>query len=139
MGKIKPGSPPTSGKIPSPKIPLSDDKLAFNFKHLDLAHEKFSLSDCESVYLYKFLERLKSLNLYTVTEVQTSRTPALRAHPIDWTNTSEPDGFPLNEQLRALAAWQFQISVNAHGRVHGFFIDRTFFVVWLDPKHKLYT
>ncbi len=139
MGKIKPGSPPTSGKIPSPKIPLSDDKLAFNFKHLDLAHEKFSLSDCESVYLYKFLERLKSLNLYTVTEVQTSRTPALRAHPINWTNTSEPDGFPLNEQLRALAAWQFQISVNAHGRVHGFFIDRTFFVVWLDPKHKLYT
>jgi hypothetical protein len=138
MGKIKPGSPPTGGKIPSAKTPPNDDKLAFNFKHLDLSHYKFSLSECESIYLYKFLERLKSLNTLTITEIKANRTPVLRAHPIDWQDTTEPNGFPLNEQLKAIAAWQFQISVNAHGRVHGFFIDRTFFVVWLDPKHKLY-
>jgi hypothetical protein len=25
-----------------------------------------------------------------------------------------------------------------HGRVHGILLDDTFFVVWLDPGHKLY-
>lgn len=119
-------------------MPPGEDTLAFSFKHLDLAHGKFSLKDCESAYLYKFLERLKALNTLTVIHVQTNRTKVLRAHRIDWKDTTEPGGFPLNEQLSGIAAWQFQISVNAHRRVHGFFIDQTFFVVWLDPKHKLY-
>ncbi len=109
MGKIKPNSLSTGGKIPSPNIPPSDDNLAFNFKHLDfkhldLVHDKFSLSDCEAGYLYKFLERLKSLNMLTLAEVQTNRTSVLRAHPIDWKDTTEAAGFPLNEQLKAIAA-----------------------------------
>jgi hypothetical protein len=35
--------------------------------------------------------------------------------------------------------WQFEISSNEHGRVHGFFIGNVFNVVWFDPKHLLYT
>ena len=27
---------------------------------------------------------------------------------------------------------------NQHGRVHGILIDEVFYVVWLDPEHRLY-
>ncbi len=35
-------------------------------------------------------------------------------------------------------AWQFQIETNKYGRIHGIFIDDVFFIVWLDPNHRLY-
>ena len=44
----------------------------------------------------------------------------------------------LNEELRATTAWQFQLSANEHGRVHGFFIGNIFYIIWLDQDHKLY-
>ena len=34
--------------------------------------------------------------------------------------------------------WQFALSANEHGRVHGFLVADTFFVRWLDPEHNLY-
>ena len=43
-----------------------------------------------------------------------------------------------NEQLRAEEAWQFEITRNAHGRVHGLLVGETFYVVWIDPDHLLY-
>jgi hypothetical protein len=30
------------------------------------------------------------------------------------------------------------LTANEYGRVHGFFLDEVFYVVWLDPDHKLY-
>ncbi|MDD1966378.1 hypothetical protein ACIPO9_04375 [Pseudomonas sp. NPDC090203] len=44
----------------------------------------------------------------------------------------------LNEQLRSSTPFQFAVSANLHGRIHGFFVDHVFFVVWLDPDHCLY-
>jgi hypothetical protein len=31
------------------------------------------------------------------------------------------------------------VSANEYGRVHGFFIGNVFYIVWLDPDHKLYS
>lgn len=71
-------------------------------------------------------------------ELFSSQSKALRAHSLDWARTSKPDGFAhLNEQFRAMEAYQFQLSKHK-GRVHGFFVDVTFHVVWLDPDHNLY-
>ena len=75
----------------------------------------------------------------TVMEVLANRSSSLRIHPIEWEQTSEKQGFAnLNEQLQSLTPYQFHISSNEYGRVHGFFLGNVFFVVWLDPKHKLY-
>jgi hypothetical protein len=141
MGKIRANQPPVQGgRIPAPKPPLTDDKMAFSFKHLDLTSTKFSLAHCKTTYLQKFLERLKALNGMVVDEIRSNKSKSIRAHSIDWSDTSEKSGFStLNDQLRNLPAWQFEISSNEHGRVHGFFIDRTFFVVWIDPNHLLYS
>ncbi|HKP74096.1 MAG TPA: hypothetical protein VJT67_01075 [Longimicrobiaceae bacterium] len=67
-----------------------------------------------------------------------NRSAALRAHPIDFSATSEPRGFDhLNPEFRAFSPYQFQLSQGT-GRVHGFFIDVVFHIVWLDPHHRLY-
>jgi hypothetical protein len=34
--------------------------------------------------------------------------------------------------------WQFCLTANEHGRVHGIIIDDTFYVIWLDHDHQLY-
>ncbi|NMG11911.1 hypothetical protein DP117_35700 [Brasilonema sp. UFV-L1] len=68
-----------------------------------------------------------------------NRSSALRCHPIDWIDTTESCfGFPGEEQL-VDTPYQFSISSNKHGRVHGFFIEEVFYIVWLDPNHKLYS
>ena len=75
----------------------------------------------------------------SVRDFRTNKSKALRAHRLRWEETSEPTGFAhLNPQLREQEAWQFEISVNEHGRVHGLLLDNTFFVVWIDPKHEMY-
>ena len=71
-------------------------------------------------------------------QMRTSHKDGLRCHHHEWIKTTEPKGFGLKGQLADCQGWQFQITSNEHGRVHGFFIGEVFFVVWLDPQHKLY-
>lgn len=119
--------------------PDTQRRISFSFRHIAQAHDKFHYSQRESGYFCKVLERLSSMSDFTVQEFHASRSSAVRAHPIDWDSTSEPHGFAhLNEQLRSSTPFQFAVSANAYGRVHGFFVDNVFFVVWLDPDHLLY-
>jgi len=75
-------------------------------------------------------------------DFRTAGGKPLRSHAIDWSKTTRPAGFThLNLTLReqiADDAWQFSISSNQYGRVHGFIVQSVFYVVWLDPEHKLY-
>lgn len=63
----------------------------------------------------------------------------LRAHPIKWHETSEKCfDLPAEEQL-VDTPYQFMLTSNEYGRVHGFFINTTrFYIVWLDKLHELY-
>ncbi len=71
-------------------------------------------------------------------ELTSNRSRALRCYTIDWEDTSETCfGLPNEEQL-VDTPYQITISANEHGRMHGFFIDEIFYIVWLDPEHRLY-
>jgi hypothetical protein len=132
--------PVPSTRIPAAIVP-ADESLKFSFKHLDLlSNNKFSLALCADGYLEKFLTRLRDIcKGVTISEFRRGTSPSLRAHPITWEETTEKLGFTcLSHQLRALEAWQFEITSNKHGRVHGLLLDNTFYVVWIDPCHKLY-
>jgi hypothetical protein len=135
---IKRQSPKQTGRIPVAEPP-NDRPLRFSFKYIDLvSNQKFSVSRCEDGYLGKFLGRLKDLEGCRLSEFR-GPSHTLRGHKITFTETSEPHGFSgLNAQLRAQEPWQFAISANKHGRVHGFLLDDTFHVVWIDPEHLLY-
>jgi len=115
------------------------DTVHFSFKYLDIHKAKFSISTRGGQYFVKIMERLKNICTWKVQEILSNRSTALRAHSIQWNATSEPNGFShLNEQLQQITPYQFEVSANAHGRVHGFFITNIFFIVWFDPEHQLY-
>lgn len=117
-----------------PKQPLG---ITFSFKFLIDNNEKFSIKNKDARYLEALLNRLRDLSTMRVNEMRDNQS--LRCHPIDWDDTTETCfGFPGEEQLVDLP-YQFQISSNEHGRVHGFFIENIFYIVWLDPDHNLYS
>ncbi|MEH2416036.1 hypothetical protein [Nostoc sp.] len=127
----------TSGIKPTKLKPPQG--ISFSFKYYQDAHKKFSCREKEVIYWLTLLDRLKSLSSLTAQDLLVNRSSTLRCHPIKWEDTSERAfGLPNEEQLVDIP-YQFSISSNKHGRVHGFFIKEIFYIVWLDPDHLLYS
>jgi hypothetical protein len=130
-GKVERRTPPVF--VP----PTPGGRITFSYSYYT-STSKFGVSDCTAQWFESLLERLRALSSLSPQEVFSSRSPALRAHPIEFSRTSEPQGFVhLNHRLRSYEPYQFQLS-KERGRVHGFFIDLIFYIVWLDPHHLLY-
>lgn len=115
--------------------------ISFSFKYFDNTHEKFFFHDKDGQYWITLMERMKALSDMTASILRkNNNNKTLRCHPINWQSKSVSEtcfGIPGEEQL-VDTPYQFSLSANKHGRVHGFFIEEVFYVVWLDPDHKLY-
>ena len=135
-GKIRPSLLPITTAITPTELPRG--RVSFSFKYLQTTHRKFQFSHKDSQYFCKLLDRLKHICELSWQEMRTTHKESLRCHDHRWHETTEPNGFGLKGQIADLQGWQFQLSSNEHGRVHGFFLDTVFFIVWLDPEHKLY-
>jgi len=120
------------------KAPPPNPALRFSFRFFDAADQEICPPRFADGYVQTLMDRLKALSGWTVQEFLNARSAAVRSHPIDWTGTSRPKGFGLPEQYDAYPAYQFSVTANEHGRVHGLLIDDTFHVVWLDCDHRLY-
>ncbi|WP_431102679.1 hypothetical protein [Roseateles noduli] len=119
---------------------LPDPCLRFSFKHLQTT-PKFGLPDLDHAasYLRQLLDRLQAVSTLHPAEFRTSKGKSLRAHRHLWSKTTEQNGFAhLPPSWQREEAWQFQLSANKHGRVHGILVDEVFYIVWLDPEHRLY-
>jgi hypothetical protein len=112
--------------------------LKFSFRFFDASDAEVCPPVFHDGYVQDLMDRLKALSAWTVQEFVASRSSATRIHPIEWRDTARPRGFALPEQLSAYLSYQFAISANKRGRVHGLLIDDTFYVVWLDQDHKVY-
>jgi len=124
--------------IKPPKL-KPNQGISFSFKYYQDNHNKFSCIKKEVSYWLTLISRLKDLSSLTAQEFLADRSSTLRCHPIKWEETSEKSGFGLpNEEQLVDIPYQFSISSNKHGRVHGFLINETFYIVWLDPDHLLY-
>jgi hypothetical protein len=114
--------------------------LRFSFRYLDTDHPAFDIGACHGGYFRLLLMRLRELSRLTPREFTSWRSGTLRIHPIDFAHdrvSVRTFGVPgLNVDERA---WQFSLSANEHGRVHGFLLEDTFYVRWLDPDHQLYS
>lgn len=128
-------------RIPKQEAPsLDSSPVTFSFKHLDLgSNSKFHLQECDVAFLHSLLENLKQMSSWTVAELCDYEN-GKHSHHIHFDQTTEPDGFPalLDHQLEPEYFWQFSLDPKTFWRVHGFILDSTFFIVWLDPQHKLY-
>lgn len=139
--QIKAYEPPPSNRIAVSSVPV-DECIRFSFKHLDLRHHQFPIRSrsCTKAYFIKLLERLQAVCTMETEQFKKLYNDTIRNHPIRWEETTKPNGFDhLNEQLRGCEPYQFAITRNKHGRVYGFVIDFTFYIVWLDPQHLLYS
>lgn len=116
------------------------DFLKFSFKYLDTSHAKFLYALCDTDYFCMLLDRLKELSRMSMLEFKANRSKTLRSHPIDWVDegVSESSFGITSEDEIAYEPYQFSLTANEYGRVHGFIISDRFYVVWLDKEHQLY-
>lgn len=114
--------------------------LRFSFRYLDATHPAFDVRRRGGDYFRLLLTRLRELSSLSVSQFCSRRMGTLRVHQIDFTDPRVAvSGFDLPHVAEAdLKGWQFALSANEHGRVHGFLSGDTFYVRWLDPDHRLY-
>ncbi len=126
--------PKTPIKKACPRQPLNE-AMRFSFKYFMRDNAKFKYRDESTEYFCRLLERLADYSTLTPAEM---RHKAIRTHKIDWRQSTEVAfGIPNEEEIVDMP-WQLGIEQNKYGRIHGFFIEHTFYVVWLDPSHALY-
>jgi hypothetical protein len=131
--------------IPEPRIPTGELPLKFSFKHLDLENPKFHVSQCSLTYFQKLFQILARFSTWRV-EGFTDPNNGEHRHWIHFPTTSEPQGFQNipnvdSEQFGYEYGYQFGIYPEVawnRWRAHGILIDDTFFLVWLDPEHRLF-
>lgn len=120
------------------KVSPTDAPLRFSFQLFDESDVELCPRSFRDGYVQTLMARLKAISSWTVGEFVAPKGKSVRNHTISWEGTSRPKGFGLPEQYEAYTAFQFALTANEHGRVHGLLIDDTFHVVWLDHDHNLY-
>lgn len=122
-------------------IAAKQEHINFSFKFFDNKHKKFSIQKENAKYFLTVICKLKDYSSWDVKRLMSSRSSSIRCHKIDWTDsrvTETEFSTVADPQLKETEAFQLTISANKHGRIHGFFIQNTFHVVWFDPGHDLY-
>lgn len=83
------------------------------------------------------IDKLKQYSTLGVVELIQCRNKAVKCTPIKWERTTELRfGIPQEEQIVS-QPYELNCTSNEHGRIHGFFKDETFNIVWFDPEHNL--
>lgn len=120
-------------------VPRNEDRLTLSFRYLDTTHPAFSVARCDREYFRLLLSRLREITSLSAGEFRSQRAGTLRIHPINFGDRRvSVRTFGIHEADADEQGWQFALSANEHGRVHGFLVGDTFFVRWLDPEHNLY-
>lgn len=121
------------------KTPVPELDLRFSFKFFDRHDAEMCPATFQDGYTQTLMQRLRDLSTWKVSRFVGPLDRTVRNHTHDWAQTSRPQGFAsLNVHFRAYPGWQFCLTANDHGRVHGIIIDDTFYVIWLDQDHNLY-
>lgn len=130
-------------RIPNPCPEPETERLQFSFKHLDENHPKFKIESCSSDYLRALLLQIKVYSDYTE-EQFTDQNNNDHRHWNFWRDTTETNGFTnLSDEIQNEYSWQFALNPQsrkapgANWRVHGMLVGNVFYIVWLDPQHKL--
>lgn len=133
------GPPAAGDSIPAPHPTADRSPVVLSFKYLDIeSNPKFSIDGCGTEFLHGLIRELNLIcegQVCDLAEFNNRR----HNHQIEFTQTTEPNGFVhLPEQVEPEVYWQFAVQEHHSWRVHGFLISSVFYVVWLDPEHRLW-
>lgn len=145
---------PKLSSIPQNRIQVTDitsqsKKILFSYEFLDLTNKKYSFEPFESKIVTQFYnEYLKKLQEYSQKDnFKKSLSDGTwrkknHIHPIDWSDSQiRESSFKLSDSnlMEQIKGDCWQLGINNQGfRIHGFFIENVFYIVWLDPMHNLY-
>lgn len=114
--------------------------ILFSFHFFDSSDKLFNCGNTDSGWFLHLLENVREISKITKMEFWKQRQH-YDIHSIDWNKKkltrkrfSIPDH--IWEKIDSADMVQFRLSTS-NGRVHGFWIYNTFYVVWLDPHHQL--
>ncbi|WP_419877708.1 hypothetical protein [Brevibacillus centrosporus] len=119
-----------------------EEKVMFSYYFLDTAHEAFNCGGGIGVnWFLQLFDNLREISKLNRNEFVVQQRNHYDVHSHDFENTAYhyadrlPEGY--FEQLSEDQCLQFRLS-SSGGRVHGFMIENTFYVLWLDPHHNMY-
>jgi len=123
---------------PIKKEPVQGDTVQFSFKYAKTCGS-MSYPNWEKGFGQRIHARLKSVCELTIDQFMSRYQPEWRVHKHEWNRTSRKEGWgeDLPKPLRGETGWQFGLGKGG-GRIHGFIIDSTFYIVWFDREHDLY-
>lgn len=108
----------------------SQNKLKLSFEFFDRTHKAFNLGGVSVEWFVTLYDMLKEWTSKNWSELKKITSFDIHPKTSGWKYTFPFEGA---EQLE-----QFQIRVSrSKGRVHGFILDGTFYIVWLDPHHNM--
>lgn len=125
-------------EIPTPQLP--DDKtLKFSFEFYDISCDEYCLSKWGQEKVLKTLGGLKDINSKSFLQLKKEQS-TYHFYPVYWEQTKKKDGFP-DERIKNLAPYHFAlVGVNNQlARVYGAISQGTFYIVWFDLNHAIWS
>lgn len=112
-----------------------EQKITISFKFWDRENKLFNLGEIESEWFIELLDMLKLLSNITKKQLFGEYRDKFEPHPYnDIDKLNYPDEMLTNPQYEA---WQLRIT-KSKGRVHGFFVENTYYVRFIDRWHNMY-
>lgn len=113
--------------------------ISFSFKFFDRQNALFNCHGTDPGWFLNLLDHLKEISALTVVQLKFEQRNHYDTHSIDWSNVDQKFTSVPAELMGEIEGdcTQFRLG-KSKGRIQGFFISNTFYVVWLDPHHFLY-
>lgn len=117
-----------------------EEKVMFSFYFLDIAHKAFNCGGTNVNWFIQLFNNLHEISRLNRNEFVVQQRNHYDVHSHDFSKTKYHYAERLSagyfEQLSEDQCIQFRLS-SSGGRVHGFMIDNTFYILWLDPHHNM--
>jgi hypothetical protein len=112
-----------------------DKKIKISFQFFDRSNELFNLGETEKEWFINLLDALKLLSNITRRQLSGEYKNKFQPHPYsDKEILNCKDDMLTNPQYEA---WQLRLN-KSQGRLHGFFVENTYYIRFLDRWHNMY-
>lgn len=112
-----------------------DKKIKISFQFFDRSNELFNLGETEKEWFINLLDALKLLSNITRRQLSGEYKNKFQPHPYGNKEILNcKDAMLTNPQYEA---WQLRLN-KSQGRLHGFFVENTYYIRFLDRWHNMY-
>lgn len=112
-----------------------EKKIKISFQFFERINELFNLGEVENEWFIDLLDAMKLLTNITKKQLFGEYKGKFKPHPYDKIEQlNYKDEMLINPQYEA---WQLRLD-KSHGRFHGFFVENTYYIKFLDRWHNMY-